>query len=134
MDPLILFLESPINLLSIHFYTNSISIIIWVNHPPNPYVLGYSPKIMGTSVAVLVYAYCKILSYHISFGQVITFTILVWYQRFLVLSYQLVPFLSCRLQKQFKRYSQISMTYCSHGIKLHKMTLGPLSSTSSMSF
>ena len=61
-------------------------------------MLGYLPKVVGTSVVVLVYAYCKILSYHVSFGQVSAFTILVWYQRFLGLSYQLVPFLSCWLQ------------------------------------
>ena len=72
--------------------------IILVNHPPNPYVLGYSPKVVGTSMAMLVYTYCKILSYHFSYGQVSAFTILVWYQRFLGFSYHLVPFLSCQLQ------------------------------------
>ena len=34
-------------------------IIIWVNHLPNPYVLGYSPKVVGISMVVLVFAYCK---------------------------------------------------------------------------
>ena len=102
LDPLILHLESLSNLLSIHFHQIQFQlIIIWVNHPPSPYVLGYSPKVVGTSVVVLFYAYYKIL-YHISFGQVSAFTILVWYQRFLGLSYQLVLFLSCRLQQDIK--------------------------------
>ena len=61
-------------------------------------MLGYSPKVVVTFVTVLVYAYCKILSYHISFGHVSAFTILFWYQCFLGLSYQLVPFLLCWLQ------------------------------------
>ena len=61
-------------------------------------MLGYSPKVVDTSVVVLVYAYCKILSYHISFRQVSAFTIQVWYQHFLGLSYQPVPFLSSWLQ------------------------------------
>ena len=103
LDSLILRLESLTNLLSIHFYKNSISIIIiWIYYSPDPYVLGYSPKVVGTSVEVLVYAYCKILSYHISFGQVSAFTILVWYQCFLGFSYHLVPFLLCWLQQDIK--------------------------------
>ena len=90
----ILVISCPFTFIKIQFHL----IIILVNHPPGPYVLGYSPKVVSTSVAVLIYAYCKILFYHISFGQVSAFTILVWYQHFLGLSYHLVPFLSCWLQ------------------------------------
>ena len=123
----VLVISCPSTFIKIQFQL----IKIWVNHPPGPYVLGYSPKVVSTYVAVLIYAYCKIISYHISFGQVSAFTILVWYQRFLGLSYQLVSFLSCWLQVLL-HVSQHSNEL--KWIEFHKMTLGLLSSSSSMSF
>ena len=90
----VLVISCPSTFIKIEFQL----IIIWVNHPNDPYMLEYSPKVVGTSVEVLVYAYCNILYYHISLGQVRAFIILVWYQRFLGLSYQLVHFLSYWLQ------------------------------------